>query len=270
VRVVSLRDLFAGLLFTDLLDIFAVALVIYGLLLVIRRTRAVPVLIGIVVLLAISFLSNVFQLRTLHTLLQGLIFYLPFAAVVIFQDQIRRALASFGRTSLLGLGPRQELESTFNEVVLAATALANRRMGALVVIERDEGLREFIEGGVELDAALSADLLINIFTPGAPLHDGAVIVREGKVAAAACFLPLTRQTDLPIELGTRHRAALGISDETDAVAIVVSEETGRISAAHNGEITLDLDSRELRNYLYKHLVREPRGEMSEPKVERVT
>jgi diadenylate cyclase len=139
-----------------------------------------------------------------------------------------------------------------------------------VVIERDEGLREFIEGGVELDAALSADLLINIFTPGAPLHDGAVILRDNKVAAAACFLPLTRQTDLPIDLGTRHRAALGISDETDAVAIVVSEETGRISATHNGEITLDLDSRELRNYLYKHLVREPRSEVAEPKVERAT
>jgi diadenylate cyclase len=267
---VTVRDFFSGLVLADLVDILAVAVVVYGLLLVIRRTRAVPVLIGIVVLLAISFLSNVFALRTLHTLLQNLIFYLPFAAVVIFQDQIRRALASFGRTSMLGLGPRAEQESTFNEVVLAATALANRRMGALVVIERDEGLREFIEGGVELDAALSADLLINIFTPGAPLHDGAVIIRDDKVAAAACFLPLTRQTDLPIELGTRHRAALGISDETDAVAIVVSEETGRISAAHNGEITLDLDSRELRNYLYKHLVREPRADVADAKVERAT
>jgi diadenylate cyclase len=265
---VTFRDLFAAVTLADLVDILAVAVVIYGLLLVIRRTRAVPVLIGIVVLLAISFLSDVFALRTLHRLLEGLIFYLPFAAVVIFQDQIRRALASFGRTSMLGIGPRPEMESTFNEVVLAATALANRRMGALIVIERDEGLREFIEGGVELEAALSADLLINVFTPGAPLHDGAVIIRDDKVAAAACFLPLTRQTDLPIELGTRHRAALGISDETDAVAIVVSEETGRISAAHNGEITLDLDSRELRNYLYKHLVREPGKALTEAKVER--
>lgn len=255
---------------SDLLDILAVALVVYGLLLLIRRTRAVQVLVGIIVLLGIAFLAQTFELLTLSTLLERLIFYLPFAAVVLFQDQIRRVLASFGSTSLWGLGPRHNVESTLNEVVLASTALANKSIGALIVIEREEGLREFIEGGVELDATLSCDLLVNIFTPGAPLHDGAVIIREEKIAAAACFLPLTRQSDLPGELGTRHRAALGLSDQTDAVIVVVSEERGWVSAAYRGKIEQNLGSRELRNYLYKHLIRDPEEEKGEAAVERVS
>lgn len=249
-------DLLRSVSWRDVVDVVAVALVVYSLLLLIRRTRAVQVLVGILVLVGISYLAEVLGLLTLDTLLKGLIFYLPFAAVVLFQDQIRRALASFGSTSLWRLAPRQDRESTLNEVVLAATALAKKRIGALMVLEREEGLREYIEHGVELNAAVSCDLLMNLFTPGAPLHDGAVILREDRVAAAAAFLPLTRQTDLPSELGTRHRAALGISDETDAVAIVVSEETGAISAAYGGEMTPDLDSRSLRNFLFRHLIRE--------------
>lgn len=258
---------FRGLLDTitvwDIVDILAVALIIYSLLLLIRRTRAVRVLVGIAVVFAIWFLARVLSLHTLDTLLGGLVAFLPFAAVVLFQDQIRRALAGFGSTSLLGLGPRSNVESTLNEIVLAANTLAASRTGALIVLEGEEGLREFIEGGIELDAVVTCDLLVNIFTPGAPLHDGAVIIRDDKVAAAACFLPLTRQADVPSELGTRHRAAIGISDETDAIAIVVSEETGRVSAAHRSEITLGLDSRELRNYLHQHLVRELSGEAPE-------
>ena len=232
------------------------ALIIYGLLLLIQRTRAVRVLIGILVLLGIFFLARVLNLKTLDTLLENVITFLPFAAVVLFRDQIRSALAQFGSTSLWGLGGRANPESTLNEIVLAATALAKDNVGALIVLEREEGLREFIESGRDLGAALSCDLLINIFTPGAPLHDGAVIVRDKRIAAAGCFLPLTRQTQVPHELGTRHRAALGIADETDAVAIVVSEETGRISLAFRGELHQNLDRDGLREHLFKHLIRE--------------
>lgn len=265
----NLQQLLGSFGISDVVDILAVTLVVYSLLLVIRRTRAARILVGIVLLLGLSVLAEVFQLLTLSTLLDTLIFYLPFAAIVLFQDQIRRALASVGSTPLWGLGPRQDLQSSLNELVVASTAMSNKRIGALMVIEREDRLQEYIEGGVELSAALSCDLLINIFTPGAPLHDGAVIIREDRVAAAACFLPLTRQAYLPSELGTRHRAAIGISDETDAVAVVVSEETGRISVAHAGEITLDLDSRELRNYLYRHLIRDLRTEKGEVALERV-
>ena len=259
-----------NLLPSDLLDILAVWLVVYGLLRLIRRTRALPVLVGIIVLLGISFLAQTFELLTLSTLLENLIFYLPFAAVVLFQDQIRRVLANFGSTSLWGLGPRHNVESTLNEVVLASTALASKSIGALIVVERDEGLREYIEGGVELDAAVTCDLLVNIFTPGAPLHDGAVIIRGDKIAAASCFLPLTHQADLPFELGTRHRAAIGLSEETDAVIVVVSEERAQVSVAYRGDIQRDLASRDLRNYLYKHLIRDRDQEKGRRDVEQVS
>ena len=252
----ALADFLDTVTIWDLVDILAVALVIYVLLLLIQRTRALRVLIGILVLLGIFFLARVLNLKTLDTLLASALTSLPLVAVVLFRDQIRSALAGFGSTRLWGLGNRADPESTFNEIVLAATTLAKNRVGALIVIEGDEGLREFIERGNEIDAALSCELLVNIFTPGAPLHDGAVIVRDKKIAAAACVLPLTRQTRLPSDLGTRHRAALGISDETDAIAVVVSEETGQISVAYRGELTLDLDSNELRSLLYKRLIRE--------------
>jgi diadenylate cyclase len=251
-----MRQLLDTVTIWDLLDVLAVALIIYGLLLLIRRTRAVRILAGIVVVVAISLLAGEFSLHTLDAILGTLLVSLPFAAVVLFQDQIRRALAGFASTSLWGLAPRRDVEATVNETVLAATALANSHVGALIVLEREEGLRDFIEGGTQIDAAVTCDLLVNIFSPSAPLHDGAVIMRDDRIAAAACFLPLTRQPGVPSELGTRHRAAIGISDETDAIAIVVSEETGRMSAAHRGDLTLDLDSRELRNYLYRHLIRE--------------
>src|SRR6185295_11039634 len=154
---------------------------------------------------------------------------------------------------LWGLAKQQKVEQTFGEIVLAVTTLSSRRIGALIVLERLQGLRNYVENGIPLDAFLSYDLLINIFTPDTPLHDGAVIVQDDRIAAAACFLPLTPNPELSKEYGTRHRAALGVTEETDAVAIVVSEETGTISLAFDGQFLSDLDGRSLKNALYKHL-----------------
>jgi diadenylate cyclase len=158
--------------------------------------------------------------------------------------------------------PKQrKVESTFNEIVLAVTALSSRRIGALIIVERLEGLRTWIENGIALDSLVSYDLLINIFTPDTPLHDGAVVIQEDRIAAAAVFLPLTFNPELSTELGTRHRAALGVTEETDALAVVVSEETGTISVAYEGRMVRDLDGKSLRNTLYEYLITDlyPRG-----------
>lgn len=238
----------------DLIDILLVAVVVYNLLLLIRGTRAVQVLIGILLVAIVHFAAGLFELVTLQRVIEAFLIVLPFAIVVLFQHEIRRALAQFGRYPLGGLATHSEVESTFDQIALAATTLASRRIGALFVIERLDGLRNYVENGIGIDAEVSYDLLINIFSPDTPLHDGAVIIQKDRIAAAACFLPLTQSAELSKDLGTRHRAAVGISEETDAVAVVVSEETGLVSVAWNGEITRDLESRSLRNTLYQHLV----------------
>ncbi|HEX5781150.1 MAG TPA: diadenylate cyclase CdaA [Solirubrobacteraceae bacterium] len=237
----------------DLIDVLAVAFVVYNLLLLIRGTRAVQVLVGLLVVAFIYYLARLFELPTLETILESLLIVLPFAVIILFQSEIRRALANFGRNPLW-LAKQQPVEQTFSEVVLAATALAGRRIGALIVLERLQGLRNYIENGIRLDAELSYDLLISIFCHDSPLHDGAVIIQGDRVAASACFLPLTTNPELSNEFGTRHRAALGISEETDAVAVVVSEETGSISVAFDGRMERDLDGKDLRNALYRYLI----------------
>lgn len=238
----------------DLLDIVLVALVIYNLLLLIRGTRAVQMLLGILFIAAAYYIAGAAELSTLQELLANFLLVLPFAIIVLFQQEIRHALASFGRNPLWGLGTHQKVESTINEIVLAASTLAERRIGALLVVQRLEGLRNYIENGVEIDAKVTYDLIINLFTPETPLHDGAAIIQQDRLAAAACFLPLTLNPELSKDLGTRHRAALGISEEADAVAVVVSEETGTISLAIGGELITDLNSKTLRNSLYKYLI----------------
>lgn len=244
----------------DLADIVGVAVIVYGLLLLIRGTRAVQVLLGILVLVGISYLAKLLGLLTLEKLLENFVLVIPFAIIVIFQDQIRAALATFGDTSFWGFGTRETGEDVLNDILRAASDLAKDRIGAIIVLEGRQGLREYIEKGVRLDSAVSRDLLVNIFTPGAPLHDGAVIVQGGRIAAAACFLPLTRQSRLDSAVGTRHRAALGISDETDACAIVVSEETGGISLATAGDLRRNLDSGKLHDLLLEHLSRKDDSE----------
>ncbi|MEM7357066.1 MAG: diadenylate cyclase CdaA [Acidobacteriota bacterium] len=248
----------------DILDILLVTLVLYNLLLLVRGTRAVQVLIGIFVLVILHSVAETIGLPALENTLENFFVILPLALIVLFQVEIRRALANFGTTSLLSFGNRKKLAGTFHSIGLAATTLAERRVGALIVIERLEGLRTYIENGIELDAVVSVDLLINLFTPDTPTHDGAAIIQDDRIAAAACFLPLTQSQELSTELGTRHRAALGITDETDAVAVVVSEETGSISIAFGGRIIRDLESKDLRNRLHQLLLSDVRpGEARE-------
>lgn len=250
----SLYELFELLSWTDLVDILVVTFLIYNLLLLIRGTRAVQMLLGLLVVVGVYQAAKLGRLRTLETIIESFFLFLPFAIIVLFQDQIRRALAGFGRNPLFGRGLRQRIDPVLNEVVLAATAMATRRIGALIVFERQEGLRNYIENGIRIDAAVSFDLLLNLFTPETPLHDGAVIVQADRLAAAACFLPLTTDSEVSSTLGSRHRAALGICQETDALAIVVSEETGQIAIAVDGRLETEVEPKSLRAALYRHLV----------------
>jgi diadenylate cyclase len=234
----------------DLVDILLVATLFYLLLAAVKGTRAVSMLWGIFVLAALYFAARAFDLITLAAILREVLFYLPFVVVVVFQHEIRHVLSAMGRTPLLRwtstISPQRIL---INDVVLACDTLVARRYGALIVLERDEGLRNFVETGILLDAQLSYDILVNLFTPGTPLHDGAAVVQGNRLAAAGCFLPLSTRSDLSTDYGSRHRAALGISEETDAVAVVVSEERGAISVAEGGRLHSDLDRRGLRDLL---------------------
>lgn len=250
----TISDLLQLVTWRQVLDLALVALVFYYLLLLIRGTRAVQVLLGLTFLVSVYFVARATGLDTLTEILDKFLIVLPFAVIVLFQAEIRRALARFGRNPLWGFRAQEKVVAGFQEVVLAATTLSSKRHGALIVIERLEGLREFAENGIEIDGGLSFDLLVNIFNPGAPLHDGAVLVRQNRIVAAGCFLPLSLSSEISTSLGTRHRAAIGITRETDALAVVVSEETGTISVAMGGDLHRDLDATSLRNLLYKYLV----------------
>jgi diadenylate cyclase len=219
----------------DLLDIAVVAVLIYELLLLIRGTRAMQMALSGAFLIGLFFLSVWLDLETVNWLIRNLATYMVFAVIVLFQADIRRALAHFGRAQFFKYFERASSDDeTLEELVVAASTLAARRIGAIIVVERQIGLRNYIEGGIPLDALVTYDLLASIFNTGSPLHDGAAIVQGDRVAAAACFLPLSVNPRVSRELGTRHRAALGLTEENDAVAIVVSEETGAISLAIGG------------------------------------
>jgi len=228
------------------LDILLVAVVIYQVLVLIRGTRAAPMLAGVAVVAIIFYLARVGELTTLNWLISRLAPYVLFALIVVFQSEIRHLLANVGRRLRLGRGSTSESD-TYDDIVLAANLFSQHQTGALIVIEREIGLRTYIESGVPLDARLSYDLLATIFRPSAPLHDGAVIVQKERVAAAACFLPLSMNPVLSTQLGTRHRAGMGITEETDAIAVIVSEETGAISVAVGGKIERDLSVEQLRD-----------------------
>jgi len=230
----------------DVLDILIVAFLIYQLLQFIRGTHAVQMALGALVLVLLYWLSQLLHLETVNWLLRTFMPYLVFGIIVVFQSEIRKVLAQLGKTPLPGVFGSPRTEEVIDEVVLAATTLAAQRTGAIVVIERDMGLRSYIETGIALDAYVTYDLLISIFNPGTPLHDGAVIVQGNRVAAAACFLPLTVNPQLSRELGSRHRAAIGVTEDTDALAVVVSEETGVISLVVSGRIRRDLDAGSLK------------------------
>ena len=245
--------------FWDVVDILIVSVIVYEVLKLIRGTHAAQMALGIAVIVAMFYFSRNFQLETLNWLIRNVVGYVVFAAIVLMQGDIRRALVHIGRAPFFRVFRRFERPATEDEVieelVVAATTLAAKRTGALIVIERSIGLRNYIESGIPLDARLTYDLLVSIFQPTSPLHDGAVIVQNDRIAAAACFLPLTINPRLSRELGSRHRAAIGLTEENDAVAIVVSEETGVISLVMNGEIDRTIPVEQLRARLGALVVR---------------
>ncbi len=231
----------------DLVDILVVSVLIYELLKLIRGTRAVQMALGGGVLVALFYGSRWGHLETVNWLIRNLVGYLVFAVIVLFQSDIRRALAHLGRAPFFRYFAKPEsAEESIEELVVAASMLSAQRIGAIIALERQIGLRNYIEGGIPIDAVLTYDLLLSVFQPSSPLHDGAVIVQDDRVAAAACFLPLTVNPKLSKELGSRHRAALGLTEENDSVAIVVSEENGIISVVADGQIERGLNADALR------------------------
>ena len=235
---------------TGIVDILVVAFLVYQGLMVVRGTRAGHILIGILVMVLLWAAAIGVGLAALRALLSFIVPYLGIAIVVLFQSEIRRTLARIGRKRWLGKGFHEP--ESIGEILLAVRDLADDKIGAIIVLERDIGLRTFIESGVRLDANISRDLLLTIFQPKAVLHDGAVIVQKGKIAAAACFLPLTTAPGLSRQFGTRHRAAIGITEETDCLCVVVSEETGRISVAVSGDLTPGLGLAEVDARISQH------------------
>lgn len=237
----------------DILDIAIVAFIIYRIFLLIKGTRAVQMLLGLAVVLGVYVASQVAGLYTLHWFLDNFLSSIILVIVVIFQSDIRRALMHVGRNPFFaGLSTQEELQA-IDEIVQASVNLANRRVGALIVLERETGLKDLLEVGTDIDAKVSSDLLTAIFLPHSPIHDGALIIQQGRMQRAGCFLPLSRNPDISKTLGTRHRAAIGLTELVDAVAIVVSEETGKISVVVGGRITRDLDSSGLKKVLTRLL-----------------
>ena len=220
----------------DIIDILVMSFVVYKLLVLIRGTRAVQMLIGIVFLMIISYVSGIFGLIALKTTVDYTISFLPIAIIVLFQNEIRKILARLGTNPVLSFSTAQETEGEIDQIIRAAEILSSQRKGALIIIQQEEGLGHQSETGISIDARVSYDLLLSIFEPNTPLHDGAVLIVENRISAAGRLLPLSSNPSLPPHFGTRHRAGVGITEETDAVAVIVSEETGRISFAKNGMI----------------------------------
>ncbi len=232
----------------DFLDIALMSVVLYRLLLILKGTKAVQMLIGLGILLLASLASRYLELYTIDWLVQSFWAQIVIAIIVLFQPEIRRALAHIGEAQFLTFTKAEELKS-LEEIVRASVSLANKKIGALIVIERDTSLKDFIEVGTPLDAKVSRELLASIFHPTSPIHDGAVIIKGNRIAAAGCFLPITLSSELSKALGTRHRAGIGLTEETDAVAIIVSEETGFVSMAMDGRLETKLDMGSMRDML---------------------
>jgi uncharacterized protein (TIGR00159 family) len=240
----------------NIADIVLVFLLVYAVLKLLRGTRAAPMAAGLAAIIFLYWLSIKQDLATLEFVLSNGLLYIGIAIIVLFQSEIRQALITFGNRFRMPFSRQhrgQFGEGVYDEVILAATTLASTKTGALIVIERNVGLKNVIDGGVQLDAELSYDLLLSIFNTASPLHDGAVVVRRHRIAAASCFLPLTLNPRLSRDLGTRHRAAIGVTEDTDAVAVVVSEETGLLSFVQRGDIKRGLDATRLREAIFEAL-----------------
>lgn len=241
----------------NLLDVAIVAIVIYKLMMLLRGTRAVQLLKGLAVLLLVTLASKMIGFQSLNWLLEKVQTVLIIAIPVVFQPELRRALEQLGRgdifnKTLTSMG-QEDLEKLLDEIVRAVKIMANQKIGALIVLERKTGLEEYVETGIKIDGLISGETLINIFIPKTPLHDGAVIIRENRIVAASCFLPLSENPNLSKELGTRHRAGIGITEVSDSIVILVSEETGVISVAEDGKLTRYLDEKTLKELLLNKL-----------------
>lgn len=239
----------------DLLDIFLVSFVLYKLIVLIRGTRAVQLLKGIIIILVVTAASSYLELSALNWLLDKTLTTFFFAIPVVFQPELRRALEQLGRGSFFVRTQQVEekIDKAIEDIVQASFRLGNKKIGGLVVLEGETGLNDFTETGTNMEANLSQELLINIFMANTPLHDGAVIVRKHRILAAACYLPLSENPFISKALGTRHRAGMGISEHSDALAIIISEETGHVSVAQNGQLYKDLDDKALLEKLIKHV-----------------
>lgn len=233
----------------DLVDILLVTIVVYRILLLIRGTRAVQMLTGFGIILIGYFVSEKSQLHTLHTILDQFFDNLILILIIVFQEEIRKALTQVGRNPFFTSTNTIEEVAIVEEICQAAQTLANARVGALIVLERETGLKNYVEAGTVLDSKVTSDLLVSIFQESSPIHDGAVIIRNARISSAGCLLPLSRDPAIRKEYGTRHRAALGLTHETDAVVVVVSEERAEISVAHHGTIARELDADKLRHQL---------------------
>lgn len=233
----------------DLVDILLVCIIVYRVLLLIRGTRAVQMLTGFGIILIFYYLAERLKFHTLHTILEEFFNNLILILIIVFQEEIRKALTQVGRNPFFTSTNTIEEVAVVEEICQAAAVLANQRVGALIVMERETGLKNYVEAGTQLDARVNSDLITSIFHPSSPIHDGAIIVRNSRVSSAACLLPISRDPGIHKELGTRHRAALGLTHETDAVVIVVSEERGEISLVHHGSMVRELDVSGLRQNL---------------------
>jgi diadenylate cyclase len=259
-----LGSLYPRLTWVDVLDILLVSYLFYKLLQLIRGGRSFQMVVGTLVLVLFFFASRWAELATVNWILRNSLAYVGFAIIVLYQQELRKGLAQLGQAPLFRFLNPSSSEGTLDEVAFAVLTLSQKRMGGIVVLERDIGLRGYIEGGIGLDAVVTYDLLLSIFNPKSPLHDGAVIIQGDRIAAAACFLPISINPQLSKALGTRHRAAIGITEDTDAIAVVVSEETGAISLVEDGNVSAGLDGDALRARLNAAMGRvEPR----EPKAE---
>lgn len=249
----QLYNMFSNVRIRDVIDVLIVAYVLYKLLNLIKETRAEQLTKGIVVLLVLTKLSEWARLYTINYILDNAMTVGVLAILIVFQPELRRGLEYIGRSSFLKKSlievRGESISKTIDEIVDAVASLSRQRIGALIVLEKQTGLNEVAETGTEINGVVTSDLLINIFIPNTPLHDGAVIIKDNIIKAAACFLPLTDSSNVSKELGTRHRAALGISERSDSLSIVVSEETGSISIAENGSISRYLDTKTLRQIL---------------------
>lgn len=244
-----MEKFFDQLRWQDLIDIAIVSFFIYKVFILVKGTRAARMLIGVGVLLALSLFSRFLELYTLDWLIQSFWTQIVIVLIILFQPEIRKALAQMGETPLLHRFTSAGEIKSIEEIVKASQSLANKKIGALIVFEREVSLTEYVEIGVPLDAKVTRELLLSIFHPTSPLHDGAVVIKGNRAVAAGCFLPIKLGSGLSKTYGTRHRAAVGITEETDAIAVIVSEETGSVSLAVNGELESFLDMSKLREKL---------------------